>query len=163
MLYEGLTTIAALSVRAEEQTNGFPWWAILLLLVIIIVILIWALTRSTRFSEEEAPHVEHAPIDLSSEVTRAEPVIVAEDDLKIIEGIGPKISSLLKGAGIQTFAQLADTDPETIRKILFDVDPRLGRLGDPTTWPAQAKLAAEGKMSELQALQDSLKGGRLVN
>jgi predicted flap endonuclease-1-like 5' DNA nuclease len=82
------------------------------------------------------------------------------DDLKIIEGIGPKIASVLNAAGIQTFAQLAETDPETIHKILVDTDPRLARLGDPTTWPAQAKLAAAGDMAGLQALQDSLKGGR---
>jgi small subunit ribosomal protein S2 len=31
---------------------------------------------------------------------------------------------------------------------------------DPTTWPKQAKLAAKGKWDELQALKDSLQGGR---
>ncbi|OGO71867.1 MAG: hypothetical protein A2Z49_04955 [Chloroflexi bacterium RBG_19FT_COMBO_56_12] len=80
--------------------------------------------------------------------------------MKIIEGIGPKIADVLNAAGIQTFAQLAETDPETIHKILVDTDPRLARMSDPTTWPAQAKLAAAGDMAGLQALQDSLKGGR---
>jgi hypothetical protein len=33
-------------------------------------------------------------------------------------------------------------------------------MHDPTTWPAQAKLAAAGKWDELKAMQDNLKGGR---
>jgi len=32
---------------------------------------------------------------------------------------------------------------------------------DPGTWGQQAQLAAEGKMDELKALQDDLKGGRV--
>ena len=52
------------------------------------------------------------------------------------------------------------SDETVRRKILVDTDPRLARMSDPTTWPAQAKLAAAGDMAGLQALQDSLKGGR---
>ena len=108
----------------------------------------------------ETPAVPIEPVARLAEIP-VEPV--TPDDLKLIEGIGPKIAGVLNAAGIQTFAQLAETDPETIRKILLDTDPRLARLGDPTTWPAQAKLAAAGDMEGLQSLQDSLKGGRQVN
>lgn len=168
------------SLYAEEETGGIPWWVILLLLVIVTIAVIWALTRSTKYSEADAPHVEHAHTEHTEAVpvepTRSEAVVIepaaaepapavplVPDDLKVIEGIGPKIASVLNAAGIFTFAQLAETDPDTIRKILFDADPRLARLGDPTTWPAQAKLAAAGDMAGLQALQDSLKGGRQVD
>ena len=41
----------------------------------------------------------------------ARPALKVEpDDLKLIEGIGPKISSLLQEAGIMTFAHLASAD-----------------------------------------------------
>jgi len=33
-------------------------------------------------------------------------------------------------------------------------------MHDPTTWPQQADLAANGKWDELKVLQDELNGGR---
>lgn len=80
------------------------------------------------------------------------------DDLKLIEGIGPKISGLLNAAGITTFAQLAATDVARLRQILADAN--LTRLADPGTWPEQARLAAAGDWDGLKALTDSLRGGR---
>jgi large subunit ribosomal protein L27 len=82
-----------------------------------------------------------------------------QDDLKKIEGIGPKIASLLNEGGIITFAQLSETDPEKIREILEAAGSRY-KVHDPTTWPQQAGLAAEGKWDELKALQEELKGGK---
>ena len=81
------------------------------------------------------------------------------DDLKLVEGIGPKIAELLVAAGIDTFAKLADTDADKIKAILEEAGSNFASH-DPTTWPQQAKLAAEGKFDELKALQDELQGGR---
>ncbi len=81
------------------------------------------------------------------------------DDLKRIEGIGPKIAELLNEAGITTFAQLAATDVETLRQILVKAGRRFA-LASPETWPEQAALAARGEWEALAQLQDSLKGGR---
>ncbi len=81
------------------------------------------------------------------------------DDLRKIEGIGPKIASLLVEAGIDTFAKLAATDADKIREILEAAGSRY-KVHDPTTWPQQAALAAEGKWEALAELQDKLKGGR---
>ena len=81
------------------------------------------------------------------------------DDLKKIEGIGPKIAGLLNDAGIVTFANLADAKIDDLKKILDDAGSRY-RMHDPSTWPQQAKLAADGKWDELQKLQDELDGGR---
>ena len=81
----------------------------------------------------------------------------APGDLVAIEGIGPKIAGVLKAAGIATFADLAATDASRLSEILHDANLR---LADPTTWPEQAQLAAEGKWDEFKALQSSLKGGR---
>jgi large subunit ribosomal protein L20 len=84
---------------------------------------------------------------------------VKGDDLKKIEGIGPKIAELLVAAGIDSFAKLAETDADTIKPILEDAGSNFASH-DPTTWPQQARLAAEGKFDELKALQDELQGGR---
>jgi predicted flap endonuclease-1-like 5' DNA nuclease len=85
------------------------------------------------------------------------PPHVVPDDLKLIEGIGPKIASLLHAVGIVTFAQLAETPVSALEEML---DKANLRLGDPTTWPEQARLAAKGDFEGLKALQDSLRGGR---
>lgn len=83
----------------------------------------------------------------------------AGDDLVIIEGIGPKINSLLQQAGIRAFAQLAEATPERLSEILRAAGLR---LANPETWPEQARLAAQGDWSALETYQKQLKGGRKV-
>ena len=77
------------------------------------------------------------------------------DDLKKIEGIGPKIASVLGEAGISTFEALSKTDAEKIAEIIKDV--RGNHVT--TTWPKQAQMAFEGKWDELKVWQDELDGG----
>lgn len=81
------------------------------------------------------------------------------DDLKIVEGIGPKIADLLNKEGIMTWKQLSETAPETISGILHAAGPNF-QIHDPGTWPHQARLADEGKWDELKKLQDELSGGK---
>lgn len=82
------------------------------------------------------------------------------DQLTIIEGIGPKIASLLNEGGILTFAELAKTPVATLVAMLIKAGPRY-RMHVPNTWPEQAVLARDGKMDELKALQARLVGGKL--
>jgi len=82
---------------------------------------------------------------------------VKADDLTKIEGIGPKVSKALIKAGISTFEDLANTKVEDIQQILVDAGLK---MMDATTWPQQAKLAAEGDWDALKKLQDKLSGGR---
>jgi small subunit ribosomal protein S1 len=81
------------------------------------------------------------------------------DDLKIIEGIGPKIEEILHEAGIQTFADLAGKQADEIREILLAQGSRY-KMHDPETWPQQAQLAADGKMDELEELKKALNAGK---
>jgi large subunit ribosomal protein L27 len=81
------------------------------------------------------------------------------DDFKKIEGIGPKIASLITDAGITTFEALSKTDADKIREILEAAGSRY-KMHDPTTWPQQSALAAEGKWDELKEVQEKLKGGK---
>lgn len=83
-----------------------------------------------------------------------------EDDLTKIEGIGPKISQLIKDAGIPTFAALAETEVSQIQEILEAAGSRY-RMHDPASWPLQAKMAADGKWEELEKWQDEHDGGKL--
>jgi large subunit ribosomal protein L21 len=83
------------------------------------------------------------------------------DDLKIIEGIGPKAAEVLVAAGIDTFAKLAKTKADKVKEILDAAEAKVQHL-DPTTWAQQAQLAADGKMDELKKLQDELNGGKAV-
>lgn len=86
---------------------------------------------------------------------------VKPDDLKKIEGIGPKISQILNDAGIYTFANLSQTSTERLRTVLAEAGNRY-KMHDPQTWPQQAALAAAGEWEKLKELQDYLDGGRDV-
>lgn len=81
------------------------------------------------------------------------------DDLKVIEGIGPKIEQLLVAAGITTFERLADSAVDRLREVL-DGGGEHYHLHDPTTWPIQARLATNGEWDLLRDYQEQLKGGR---
>ena len=107
----------------------------------------------------EKKEAEKAPVkeEAKAEVKKANDD--AADDLKKIEGIGPKISEILNTAGIKTFEDLANAPVEKLNEILSEAGSRY-RMHDPTTWPEQAALAASGKWDELAVLQDELKGGK---
>jgi len=83
-----------------------------------------------------------------------------QDDFSHLDGIGPKISAILRSAGIKTFAKLAAKEVDDIREILVAENPGLLRLSDPTTWPEQAGMAAEGRWEALKVLQEGLKERR---
>ena len=109
---------------------------------------------------EEAVSVDEGTEELDIEVEEVvEEVTVTPDDLKKIEGIGPKISELLQNGGIKTFAQLADAKVEKLKEILEAAGSRY-KMHDPTTWPQQSALAAKGNWDELKVLQDELQGGK---
>ncbi len=97
--------------------------------------------------------------EAKAEVKKEQPKKATQaDDLKKIEGVGPKAMEAMVNAGLETFAKVAKSNPETISKILTDASPRLAHLVT-DTWPKQAQLAADGKWDELKEWQDNLKGG----
>ena len=81
-----------------------------------------------------------------------------DGNLRMIEGIGPRISQLLHENGITNLGKLAATSVEDLNGLL-DTAGGSFRLHNPETWPAQAALAAKGKYEELRTWQDELKGG----
>ena len=73
-----------------------------------------------------------------------------------VDGVGPAYVAALRGAGIKTFAQLAEQTPEGIADKLINAGAPLIAGHNADTWPRQAKLAAAGDWSALRRYIDSL-------
>jgi len=156
-------------------------WIILILFIIVVLIVWIALTRNSKDSPTDLDVHGHAPSTKAAlaeietpqratqvELAKATTEVAAEspvgsiklDDLTIVEGIGPKVSSLLNEAGIMNLRQLAEANLDQLKEIL----EKSGlQFMDPSTWGEQARLSAEGKLAELEELQKRLKGGRRVS
>ena len=112
--------------------------------------------------EEVAAPVMAAPTAKAVSITLPSGKKIKQDDLKVIEGIGPKIEELLHAAGVKTWSDLASAAIETVQAVLDEAGPRY-RMHDPATWARQAALAATGDWETLEAYQDQLQGGRDVS
>ncbi len=85
---------------------------------------------------------------------------VVENDLKIIEGVGPKIAELFQKAGIKTWKDLSETTVEKCQQVL-DAEGEQFKVHTPTSWALQAEMAYTGKWEELKKWQDDMLGGKL--
>jgi predicted flap endonuclease-1-like 5' DNA nuclease len=116
------------------------------------------------------PEVE-APVAATPRIAEARPAVdvvageavlgyrVVIDDLKLVEGIGPRIEGVLHDAGIRTWVQLSEASTPQLRSALDDAGQQF-RIHDPATWPQQAELALGNRWAELKELQDQLRAGR---
>ncbi|OAB80341.1 hypothetical protein [Cochleicola gelatinilyticus] len=84
---------------------------------------------------------------------------IKQDDLTVVEGIGPKIRDIFHNQGITTWKDLANSSVEHCKEILRKGGERFV-VHNPGTWPRQAKMAYEGKWKELKAWQDILDKGK---
>ena len=115
---------------------------------------------SLKGGKKAAPKAEKKE-EAKAEAPKAEKKAKASskgDDLKKIEGAGPKAAEALVAAGIDTFDKVAASTPEKLSEVLTEASSRLSHIVT-ETWPKQAALAAEGKWDELKELQDRLDGG----
>ena len=128
----------------------------LLLAALFGFIIGWALRAI--FCQKKIAELEAAWADRLAAVS-AGGAPVQRDDLKRIEGIGPKIEKMLNDDQIYTWADLAAAPVDRLKSILRRGGDRY-KMHDPTSWPDQAKLAAQGRWKELEELQDILQGGR---
>jgi small subunit ribosomal protein S6 len=95
----------------------------------------------------------------ASKTKAAKPPVQQPDNLKRIEGIGPKIAEVLRTAGVNSFAKIASMSTDQLKAVLVSAGDRFS-FQDPTTWPAQAALAAKGEWDELRKWQEELKAGK---
>lgn len=105
----------------------------------------------------EAPEPEPIALSVQAPDTSSYSALFATDNLQIVEGIGPKVETVLENAGIQTWGDLAAKSPDELRAILAAAGLS---MMNPDTWPQQAQLAHEGKWDELIEYQRFLGGGR---
>ncbi len=112
---------------------------------------------------KEAPAKKAAPkkeVKAKAPVEKAAPKKTAKkaskkgDDLKKIEGIGPKIAEHFNNAGIFTFEELANSEVSRLQEILTAAGPRY-KMHNPGSWPKQARMAADGNWDELKVWQDA--------
>ena len=103
------------------------------------------------FTPVERPDLERAGITLGRDVDL--------DDLTIVEGIGTSTAELCVASGITTWRQLAETDVETLRSMLADGGSQFASH-DPSSWPRQAGLLADGRWEAFTDLTRELDGGR---
>ncbi len=168
----------------QSNILGLPWWVWLLGLIVVIILLYLLLrpappevepfveVKTTPVAEKPAEPATPAPESPVSAPAAETPLpegpftatpsryaedMVSLDDLTIIEGIGPKISGVLREAGIDTFKKLAATSPARISEILKAAGIT---LFDPSSWPEQASLVVEARWTELRALQEKLIASR---
>ncbi len=87
---------------------------------------------------------------------------VNANDLKVVEGIGPKIEELCHAKGILTWWDLSRTESSTLSAMLNEAGPRF-QMHDPASWPEQARLLATGAFEEFKELTDRLDGGRAAD
>jgi len=98
------------------------WVAVL---VVIVVILAWF---ARRFGRPEFAYPMSSPPSSAPEYPKTEK---AEDDLKVIEGIGSALERVLKEAGIRTYKDLAEKTPEELQAILDAAG--VARISNPQT------------------------------
>jgi len=84
---------------------------------------------------------------------------IKENDLTVVEGIGPKIQELFHNHDVKTWKSLSECSVDKCQSVLDSGGDRF-KMHKPGTWPEQAKLAYEGKWQELFDWQEALDGGK---
>jgi predicted flap endonuclease-1-like 5' DNA nuclease len=77
---------------------------------------------------------------------------IRRNDLKIVEGIDPKIEKILGDIGITDWNLLETADINYLNSILSDAGYHL----NPSSWPYQASLARQEKWEELKEFQSKM-------
>ncbi len=118
--------------------------------------------KGRRRRKKKGGNTEAAAAATAAAATAATSENKAADDLTKIEGIGPAISKVLTAQGVVSFSDLADMGADEVKSILEGAEGNFA-AHDPTTWPKQAEMAAQGKWDELKKWQDELDGGKEVS
>ena len=84
---------------------------------------------------------------------------IKENDLTVVEGIGPKIQELFHNHDVKTWQALSGCSVEKCQEVLKTGGERY-KIHKPGTWPKQALLASQGKWKELFDWQEELDGGK---
>jgi hypothetical protein len=141
----------ALRLLAEgaEGPNTELLWLLYAGLAFFLLVILFGWWGSSR--KQEQVQVKHEAVKPSAKKK--------EDDLTLIEGIGPKVVKVLKKAGIASFDELAHAKAADVQAAL---DAEKLQMMNPEGWIDQAKLAAKGDWDAFEKLKGKLKGGRKI-
>jgi len=84
---------------------------------------------------------------------------IKENDLTVVEGIGPKIQGLFHNHNVTTWKALSECSVDKCQSVLDSGGERY-KIHKPGTWPDQAKMAYQGRWEELLRWQNELDGGK---
>jgi hypothetical protein len=141
-----VSMFSVMLLQETEPNADLGWLLYLVLFFFLLMVIVGWLVSRRNSGQPEVPHEAHVHAHTDG-----------ADDLKRIEGIGPKVEKLLNEIGIRSFEDLAGADAVDLEKKL---DQAGLQMMDPKGWVEQAKLAARGEWAELEKLQEGLKGGR---
>ncbi|MDC6362278.1 MULTISPECIES: hypothetical protein [Flavobacteriaceae] len=118
-------------------------------------------TNTSKVSPKVSNKIAHTPTpQFNADAARtALGKKVKLDDLKIVEGIGPKIETLFHNFDIKTWKALSETSADTCQEVLDSGGKRF-RIHDPASWPMQAKMAYEGHWEQLSEWQEKHRAGK---
>lgn len=116
-------------------------------------------TSNERLAEALALAAAPVPFDAAA-ASAALRKKVRENDLQIVEGIGPKIENLFHHFDIKTWKALSDVTVAKCQEVLDSGGDRF-KVHDPASWPMQAKMAYEGRWKDLARWQDEHLHGKL--
>lgn len=110
--------------------------------------------------QEQTQHTQQRLDRLAAPARFIEPSarLNANDDLKMIEGIGPKIEQALHKVGLVRFEDVAGATLETLRAAIEHSGIRFAP--SITTWSRQAQYLAANDLIGLKTYQDQLIAGR---
>lgn len=138
-----------LLAEGAEGPNTELLWLLYVGIAFFVLVIIAGWLTAPRRQEQVAAE----PEALKSKGKRV------ADDLTRIEGIGPKVTKVLKAAGITTFEDLANAKAVDVQNVLDEAGLQ---MMNPEGWIDQAKLAAKEDWAGFEKLQRRLKGGRRV-
>ena len=156
--------VKSIVLGAEKKDRSWFWWGINIG-VLLALGLWWWLDKQSKAAKAVKVQPLVLPQDddeIEEPLEAPSPAVVKQgvvepDDLKLIEGIGPRSAQVLAEAGTLTYSKLAAMHPDDIQAVLRAAKVRVPY---PETWPEQAGLAAAGDWEALKDLQGKLKGGR---
>tara|TARA_R110002051_G_scaffold72166_1_gene130525 strand:- start:4433 stop:4990 length:558 start_codon:yes stop_codon:yes gene_type:complete len=116
-------------------------------------------TTTTESKKNSVPAVEkiYFNADLAKQAIGKK---IKLNDLKVIEGIGPKIEKLFHNFEIKSWENLSEASVNKCQEVLDSGGDRY-RIHNPGSWPMQAKMAHEGKWKALARWQEEHKAGKL--
>ncbi len=100
--------------------------------------------------------LDHLGDQADVEVNRLKASEEDGDDFKKLYGIDITLEALLHSRGIVTYQQLADSSADDLKEMLTEQGEPMCWI-DPTSWPIQARLAANKDWSHLAGYQHNLK------